>query len=531
MAGHISNSDRDTLLTAFRERICERMDFVPFPHQAAWWVASDGLLLVPGEVVDPALQTQTVRVPIDPQQPLKGTREEKWQVVPRTKGGKEVGRAKVLSLLGSFKVGKSAGTGIWAAAFAAIPGAKVSLVGLEYDSTAPEFEYILEALLSERGMGLKADSWVNRPRDGKMWIDFPNGARYETRSWERRESLKGKEVDCYVFCEAYQMPGIECYTSVSQNLRVRQGYVVFPTTPDRPWVKELRDKSLSTLPEFDEWFCEYDVDASTNPISYDPVARERDKHLMTREKFAIHYEGKVGDFVGSVFGYQRGQRLFTPQSHPELFREGTVTASFEAFRVPDGWEVVKAADTGTFYTAAFLLFSPAGDAFVVAEVPNYRYVGGQAERFEEITIPEWAYNFKRLCEHFGTRPVAWADKNSQFKKELANYGIALMGNPVPFETRTEIAREYFQHNKIWFAPWLEVLPHEVENAEWPEDVSASGKFARLKTNDHTLDCAEHVLSKRPRTRKRERERGGSWIAGFMGSEPKKKGGNVHLGTM
>lgn len=522
MAGTLTNSQRDTIITAFRDRICDKMGFTPFPHQAAWWAASDGLLLVPHQHDEDGWD---VIVPEDPNAPLKGVRKERWAVIPRDKG-----RAKVLSLLGSFKVGKSAGTGIWAAAFAAAPGAKVSLVGLEYDATAPEFEYILEALLSEKGMGLKADSWVNRPRDGKMWIDFPNGARFDTRSWERRESLKGKEVDAYIFCEAYQLPGIECYTSVSQNLRVREGYAVFPTTPDRPWVKELRDKSLSDDPAFSDWFCESDVDASNNPFSYDPRARDRDKQIMTREKFVIHYEGKVGDFVGSVFSFQKGQRQFNPQSHPHLFKPGTVVGTLADFRVPDGWEVVNAADTGTFYTAGWVMFDPEGVAYVIGELPNYRYVGGKPERDEGVTIPEWASDLKRMSAHFKTRPVMWADKNTQFKKELQNYGVTLLGNQVPFETRTEITREYFQHNRIWLAPWLSVLPHELENAEWPEEVNAGGKFARLKKDDHTLDTVEHVLSKRPRGKMGKEQKHGTWLYGYFGGPPKKKASNPHLGV-
>ncbi len=525
MAGMLPNDQRDLVITAFRHRICETLGIVPFAHQAAWWAASDGLSLVPVA----SESGWDVRRPIDPNNPSLGQTIEKWEAVPRLKYGQPAGRAHVLSLLGSFKIGKSYGAGVWLSAFAAVPGAKVSLVGLEYDATAPEFEYILETLLSERGMNLKADSWVNRPRDGKMWIDFPNGSRYETRSWERRESLKGKEVDCYCFCEAYQLPGIECYTSVSQNLRVRDGYTVFPTTPDRPWVKELRDKAASDDPAFLDWFCESDVDASSNPYSYDPRARERDKQLMTREKFVIHYEGKVGDFVGSVFQYQKGQRQFTPQTHPHLFKPGTKIASIENFVVPSGWEVVSATDTGTYYTAGWVMFDPEGVAYVIGELPNYRYVGGRAERDEDVTIPEWASVAKQVASKFNARPAFWADKNSQFKAELLKYGISVLGNPVPFETRTEIAREYFQHNRILLAPWLQVLPHELENAEWPEDVNASGRFARLKTNDHTLDTLEHILSKRPRGTKRQASRHGSWLHGFFGGAPRPRISNPHLG--
>src|SRR5690606_17257095 len=163
--------------------------------------------------------------------------------------------------------------------------------------------------------------------------------------------------------------------------------------------------------------------------------------------------------------------------------------------VPDGWKVVAGADTGTYYTAAWAVVAPNGDTFFVDELPNYRYVGGQPERNEEITIPEWATDFKAVTSLLRVSNTAWADKNTQFKQELHNYGISLLGNSVPSETKTEIAREYFQHNKVWFATWLEVLPHKLEKAEWREEVSASGKYKRLKKHDHTLDCLEHIPSK------------------------------------
>ena len=69
---------------------------------------------------------------------------------------------------------------------------------------------------------------------------------------------------------------------------------------------------------------------------------------------------------------------------------------------------------------------------------------------------------------------------------------------MPFEKRTDTAREYFKQYKVWLAPWLSVLPFELENAKWPAEASAAGKFARIKDRDHTLDCLEHVLSRRPR---------------------------------
>jgi hypothetical protein len=413
------------------------------------------------------------------------------------------------------------GAGLWATGFAAVPDARVQLVGLEYDICAPEFDYICEALLSANGLGLKAASLQNRPRDGKMWLDLENGARYEARSWERKDSLKGKEIDAYIYCEAYQLPGIECFTSFSQNLRARRGYAVFATTPDRPWVKLLHELGHGSDPE---WHCTCGIDAAVNPHTYDAKARERDRSLMTREKYAIHYGGQLGDFVGRVFQYQRGQVQFTADTHPLLFRGGRERAHLH---IPDGWEIVHGADTGTYYTALTVAFSPTGEAFVLDEYPNYRYVAGSPERDEAITIPQWARGVS--ANLVGKRPNFWADPNSQFKAELRNYGLNLMPARVPVEARTEITREYFQNGRIWLAPWLQILPFELENAQWPEEASSTGKFQRVKDRDHTLDCLEHVLARRPSGKiTAPSGKTGRWLTSYFKQSPSQRQ-NVHLG--
>lgn len=509
----LPNHLRDQAVTAFRQRLCDALDFVPFPHQAAWWLAADGLIL--GDRLDP--DGYLVQNP-------DGIRERR-QVFHRPGG-----RAKVIADLGAFKVGKSKGAGLFAASFGCIPDGRVSLVGLEYDICAPEFDYICDALLSESGLGMQAKSLQNRPRDGRMWLDLPNGCRFEAKSWERKDSLKGKEIDCYIFCEAYQLPGIEVFTANSQNLRARQGYSIFPTTPDRPWVQIFHELGHGTQPD---WHCTCGVSADVNPYTFDAKAKARDAGLMTREKFAIHYEGKLGDFVGRVFNFQRGMRQFTTQTHPHLWHDTEQPATLANFRVPQDWELVNGADTGTFYTAASVLFSPQGQAFVVGEWPNYRYVAGQAERDEDVTIPQWATAVTIGVDRLGGRPNFWADKNTQFKKELRNHGMTLLGSDKPLEARTEIAREYFQHEVIWLAPWLSVLPFEIENACWPDEASAAGKFARKKDRDHTLDCLEHVLSRRPRARVAPAKKTGTtWVEQFTGRlfPSKKSGGNPHLGA-
>lgn len=505
MAGSISNDLRDSLATAFREAVAEKYGIVPFTHQRAVWCASEGMTL--SDVDDPlgvAVKLQD------------GTIARK-HIYPR-----EAGRARFLADLGAFKIGKSFGAALWASGFAMIPNGRVSLVGMEYDICEPEFNYLCEFLLSEQGMGLKATSVQNRPRDGKMWMDLENGMRYEAKSWERKDSLKGKEIDAYVYCEAYQLPGIECFTGFSQNLRARRGYAYFATTPDRPWIKLLHELGHGGDPE---WHCTCSVGAEVNPFTFDATAKVRDEKLMTREKFAIHYGGKMGDFVGRVFNYERGDRLFDAKTHPDLFDANG------QLDIPAGWEVVGAADTGTHYSGLLVAFSPSGDAFVLDEFPNYRYVAGLPERDENLTIPEWARTVTERCDQRGARTNFFADRNTQFRGELRAYGINLIPATSGVEERTEVTREYFQHGRVWLSPGLSVLPFELENASWPEESSATGKFARVKDRDHTLDCLEHILARRPMGRViKKRNSSGTWIEQTFGKFPgKRRFGNVHLG--
>jgi hypothetical protein len=506
VAGKIDVATRDEIISLFREQVCTRMEVAPFLHQRQVWAASDGYELT-------GLENEhglSVRL-------------ESGDVIRAGYQRRGAGRARFLADLGAFKIGKSYGAALWASGFAAVPGAVVNLVGLEYDICEPEFTYLAEFLLSSTGMGLKADSFQNRPRDGKMYMDLPNGAKFVARSWERKDSLKGKEIDAYIYCEAYQLPGIECFTSFSQNLRARRGYAYFATTPDRPWIKLLHELGHGADPE---WHCTCSIPADANPYTFDATSKTRDKKLMTTEKFLIHYEGQMGDFVGRVFNYSKGQRTFDASTHPELFRGGT---GREHLHIPEGWEIVNGADTGSYYTAVTIAFDPQGTAYILDEFPNYRYVAGSPERDESLSIPRWARAVVNRVTALRGRPNFWADANSQFKGELRNYGINLMPDRAGKETRTEIAREYFEHNRILLAPWLDVLPFEIENAAWPEEASMSGKFERVKDRDHSLDCVEHILGKRPFGRIPIGDlKKGSWAAG-AGLRKLMKTGNIHLG--
>lgn len=478
---------RDQLMTEFRRFICRENEFIPFEHQADWWVTTDGY-----ELSDVRVKAKDTRPSIDVRMPDGKTQR---RLLTRRKAG----RAKVVAELGAYKSGKSAGAGLWGAAFAAIPNALVYLVGNEYDMTSPEFEYILEALCSERGLNQKYKSLQNRPKDGRLWLEMDNGARFEARSWERSESLKGKEVDAYIYCEAYQLPGIECFTSVSQNLRVRQGYAVFPTTPDRPWVNVFHENGHGN-PEFEEWVCKCGVPATVNPFSFDQKAMDRDRHLLTREKFSIAYLGRLGDYVGRVYNYQRGDRELSLQSHPQLWHNAEAGPVKENFKLPSDWRIEIGADTGTYCAAVVVGVSPEGQAYILDELTNYSYVANTPELDPTASIVSWADGLKRMATLWHTRPLAWVDSNSQFKQECLHHGVHLMANKRGREVRTEATRQYFQHEQIHLAPWLKLIPYETENAQWPEHTSASGRYERLKINDHALDCVEHVLSRHPRAR-------------------------------
>lgn len=181
--------------------------------------------------------------------------------------------------------------------------------------------------------------------------------------------------------------------------------------------------------------------------------------------------------------------------------------------LPHDWELIVGADTGTFMGAVIIAFRPRPyAAFVLDEIPNYRYVANEPELLG-LTLPQWAKLVTDRVlqlrprghrdEHGQPRVKAWADPNTQFRTELQHYGLYLLPNTRKLELRVEIAREYQQATTpqlLYLAPWLKVLPYEMEYAKWPEEHTTAGKYERIKQHDHILDGVEHVLSRRPRTR-------------------------------
>ncbi len=184
--------------------------------------------------------------------------------------------------------------------------------------------------------------------------------------------------------------------------------------------------------------------------------------------------------------------------------------------LPPSWTMYAACDTGTYMSAVLALAPPdTHDLLVVETFENYRYVGGEIELLGD-SIPEWARRVKTAADKYKpgkSRLHLWCDENSQFKTELANYGLALQGNPRKLELRVEVTREYFNSHHLWLAPWLAtgVLAYELEQAIWPDDTNSAGRFERAKLNDHTLDCIEHICSRRPRHKAMIREKKKSFL--------------------
>lgn len=316
----VSNAKRHAAAAAYRREVMAQYDVTLFPHQAEWMLAAEGLVLTP----DP---------PSRKKEPRLDVMLPDGSIEPRRLVLRPGGPARCLVDLAGFKGGKSYGLALFLSGYAGVPGAGVDLIGLEYDTSEPEFNYLGEFLLSERGMNLPTTSFRNNKKDGSMWISLENGAHFEVKSYKasrKSETMKGKTRDAYAFCEAYQLPGLHVYSHVSQNLRQHDGIAAFATTPDRAWVRDLHDKGHGVDPF---WHCTCDIDASCNPFTFDQAARDRDDPdkggLMTRERFAIAWGGKVNRHIGAVFDYDKHAQMFTPINFPQLFDE---TAALEALQ-------------------------------------------------------------------------------------------------------------------------------------------------------------------------------------------------------
>lgn len=207
--------------------------------------------------------------------------------------------------------------------------------------------------------------------------------------------------------------------------------------------------------------------------------------------------------------------------------------------LPPSWKLFVGLDTGTYMSAVFVGFPPDSyDAFVFEEFPNYRYIGGEIELLggEDGSIPSWSRKVLASYQRYvpgKSKLHAWCDENSQFKTELRNYHIIAQGNMRKLELRVEISREYFNNARVHLAPWLSVLPWELEHAVWPDEATSAGRFEREKDQDHTLDCLEHVLSRRPRHKGLVAQKSESFVQKFMNEHRRRDIGpkvDKHLGA-
>lgn len=168
-------------------------------------------------------------------------------------------------------------------------------------------------------------------------------------------------------------------------------------------------------------------------------------------------------------------------------------------KLPRSWEIYAGADTGTYMSGVIAAISPDLDLYCLEEFPNYRYVGDGTIELVGETVSEWIRRFALRLRYWTKQPKvsAWVDANTTFKTEIA-HGLRFRMNRRPLELRTEITREYVRNHRVHLAPWLVNLPYELEEAKFPEQESAgSGKLVRIKHKDHTLDCLEHICSRRP----------------------------------
>ena len=333
---------RDRAIAAYRHQVYAALGLALYPHQAEWQLATEGWTLLDAA---PALGDHYVTVRVPDAADTTFYRESRAQhtlLVPRRIVPRPGGPAHHACNLAAYKAGKSWGGAAYLTGYAMTPDAHVQLIGAEYSISEPEFNYLVEFLCADspRGMGMPYRQLALDARNGRMRLHLQTGALYECQSWENQKRLKGRKVDCYYYAEAFQLPGMICYNSISQNLREKRGRAIWTTTADEPWVVALHDRAHGSDPD---WHCTCGVsgEANTHTFSLDAIVRDapsldllppavlalaKQHHLkaggmMTRERFAISWLGQIGTFVGRVYeGYQRGGRQFSPLTHPQLWR-------------------------------------------------------------------------------------------------------------------------------------------------------------------------------------------------------------------
>lgn len=174
----------------------------------------------------------------------------------------------------------------------------------------------------------------------------------------------------------------------------------------------------------------------------------------------------------------------------------------EWLTLPRGATFEIGAHVGRFCSAVITAMIPEHPLFVVSEIPNYHYVGDGEIELAGLTTVEWAELVVREWHSYAgtTACLAWVAPDTEFAKEVLRSKLRLRKNlgrgP---ELRTEILREYFLEKKIFFTPWLSILPAEVMKAHWPPEESSAYQV-RAVGSDYTLNALEMVVSRRPKAR-------------------------------
>lgn len=158
---------------------------------------------------------------------------------------------------------------------------------------------------------------------------------------------------------------------------------------------------------------------------------------------------------------------------------------------------------GRFYSAVVLAAIPEYPVMVVAEIPNYHYVGDGEIEEKGMTPVEWAESVVREFRSFAgkdARCSAWVDKETEYDPDVRRRSklyLKLNKTRGP-ELRTSTTREYFQENRIVLMPWLKVLPYEIGRARWPDEGAKTYQIRVADSGDFTLHALEQAISKRPR---------------------------------
>lgn len=549
---------RDLIAPHFRFRLLDAIHIVPFRHQAVLFAYLDRKEIASVSTCDvddipqpgerPLLRTWIegvehwlLCIPQFYEVELDKYGETVRELVPKMLGDEPVVdyryfavvpsgriRPQTIVLSGAFKCGKSEVGGVVPGSFAICPGLKWDFWGMEYEICAPEFEYLLDALLSERGLNLPYvpdftgdellgyTRWKCEPKLGRMHLTLSNGTQFICRSLKqametKSDPLKGKEMDGFSICEVYQIPSIQSVLGYRQNLAARRGYYVMPSTPDRPVMDEINDRADPGNEEYEAWIGVKEVPRRENPFAFVLSDYIEDLQTFSQEEITVYWDGKSGKWIGAVYP---PAQYFDTVTHPQFWvgwdgkrREwanGEPPApTLENFRAPTWMKRLSGADTATLYSVVDAICNEEGDIFFLNAECNYRYVSGHMiEQRKEVTVESLSSEVRGMRSYFGGKwPAAWVDHNCQWVDEFRRHGCPIRKSPRrDMEQRCEVTRGMAQNGFLWFAPWLKgsELVWEFEIAKYPPKEKVTGKRRRLDQNDHNLDSAEHLCAMHPR---------------------------------